>query len=64
MLKTIVTAGVAGAGGLFIANQASKYMAKEGVTFDDRISSSNKELLHQGLAAGTGVALFVLLSRM
>lgn len=63
MLKTILTAGVAAAGGFAIANYAGKYMAKEGTTFDDKLSPENKELLRQGIAAGTGVGLFAVLSR-
>ena len=61
MLKTVALAGVAAAGGLFIANKAADYMAKPETKFDDKWEPSTRALVQQGLSAGLGVGLFVLL---
>lgn len=64
MIKTIAIAGVAAAGGFMVAQQADKYFAKEGTTFDNKWSPSTKEAVRNGIAAGTGVGLFAVLSRV
>lgn len=64
MVRLILIAGGAAAGGFFIAQQADKFMAKETVKFDDKLSAPNRELLRNGIAAAGGVASFMVLSKV
>lgn len=64
MLKMILIAGASVGGGFVIAQQADKLFANPKVGFDDKWSASTKEAVRNGIAAGSGVGLFAVLSKV
>jgi hypothetical protein len=61
LLKTIAIAGVSAAGGFMVAQQADKYLTDK-AKFDDNWKPGTREAVRNGVAAGTGVGIFAVLS--
>lgn len=62
MIKMILIGGAAAAGGYLVAQQSDKFFAKS--TIDDNLSAGKKEALRNGIAAGSGIGLYAVLSKV